>query len=217
MTLQLNVAARSNSAADPGNADLSLSTYYLILPEPQSAVACWSMNHLLTGSGRHPSLPVVVRGSGPMEHGNFNKLYGLPHAVQRRRRGSSDAHASRGTLNPDRLLSSRPLLVRVTIPRMDPTLAAAAIGVTGTVIVGLAGFGATIWTTRQTIASARESRIWEKRAATYVDVLAAIHIRQINRTALISALDQRVASTRRADGEEPDWLGLEARLQTFAS
>ncbi len=66
---------------------------------------------------------------------------------------------------------------------MDPTVAAAAIGVTGTVIVGLAGFGAAIWTTRQATATARESRIWDKRAATYVDVLAAIQSRQITRTA----------------------------------
>jgi hypothetical protein len=63
-------------------------------------------------------------------------------------------------------------------------VAAAAIGVMGTVIVGLAGFGATIWTTRHTTATARESRIWAKRAATYVDVLAAIQIRHPHDAAL---------------------------------
>ena len=107
---------------------------------------------------------------------------------------------------------------------MDPTVTAAAIGVTGTVIVGLAGFGATTWTTRQTTASARESRIWDKRAATYVDMLAAIQNRRITRMALISDLGNRspfegrpVVSTHGANGEGPDWHDLEARLQAFAS
>jgi len=102
---------------------------------------------------------------------------------------------------------------------------AAAIGVTGTVIVGLAGFGATIWTTRQTAASARESRIWDRRAAAYVDVLAAIQSRQTARTTLISILrdpphndkDSRVVSIRRANNESPNWHDLEARLHAFAS
>jgi hypothetical protein len=48
-------------------------------------------------------------------------------------------------------------------------------------------------------------------------VLAAIQSRQITRTALFFSLGGRgVTNTRRANGEEPDWPGLEARLQAFS-
>jgi hypothetical protein len=56
---------------------------------------------------------------------------------------------------------------------------AAAIGVGGTVIVGVAGFGASIWNTRRTIAHDRDSRLWDKRAAAYEAALAEI----VNRSA----------------------------------
>ena len=55
---------------------------------------------------------------------------------------------------------------------------AAAIGVGGTVIVGVAGYSAAIWTTRRTIQQARDTRMWDKRAEVYVDALAAVHWRQ---------------------------------------
>jgi hypothetical protein len=42
---------------------------------------------------------------------------------------------------------------------MNPTVVAAAIGVGGTVIVGMAGFGAAIWNTKRTIAADRDSRL----------------------------------------------------------
>ena len=65
-----------------------------------------------------------------------------------------------------------------TIPRMNPTVIAAAIGVGGTVVVGVAGFWAAIRNTSQTIAHARENRIWDRRANAYVEALAAVHHRQ---------------------------------------
>ena len=65
--------------------------------------------------------------------------------------------------------------------RMDPLVTAAIVGVSGTVIVGVAGFGASIWNTRKTIGHPRESRIWDERAAVYVQALAAVHYRQMAR------------------------------------
>ena len=44
---------------------------------------------------------------------------------------------------------------------MNPTVVAAAISVSGVVVVGVAGFGAAIWNTRKTMAQARESRVWD--------------------------------------------------------
>ena len=51
---------------------------------------------------------------------------------------------------------------------MDPTETAAAIGVGGTVLVGVAGFAAAIWNTKQTIGRDREARIWDRHADAYV-------------------------------------------------
>ncbi len=56
-----------------------------------------------------------------------------------------------------------------TILRMDSVVIAAAIGVGGTVVVGVSGFWASVRNTRQTIASAKGSRIWEWRARAYAD------------------------------------------------
>ena len=64
---------------------------------------------------------------------------------------------------------------------MDPTVAAAAIGVGGTVIVGVAGFGAAIWNTRRVLADARESRFWEKQTVAYEEALAELAKRRIRR------------------------------------
>jgi hypothetical protein len=61
---------------------------------------------------------------------------------------------------------------------MNPVVTAATIGVGGTVIVGVAGFGASILNTRRTIAHTRESRVWDRRADSYVETLAALHFRQ---------------------------------------
>ena len=105
---------------------------------------------------------------------------------------------------------------------MNPVVTAATIGVGGTVIVGVAGFGASILNTRRTIAHARETRIWDKRAEAYVDAIAAVHYRHAKRD-----LDMRTypldAESARREGEylaaytPPDWYALEGRLLAFAS
>jgi len=59
---------------------------------------------------------------------------------------------------------------------VDPIVTAAAIGVGGTVLVGVAGFTAAIWNTRQTIRHDREARVWDRRADAYVETLAARRI-----------------------------------------
>jgi hypothetical protein len=109
---------------------------------------------------------------------------------------------------------------------MNPTVIAAAIGVSGTVVVGVAGFGANIWNTRKTLLQARDSKLWDERAAVYVDTLAAIHYRQVERDRELTenrgkakkdkeALDRSEAYL--ASFEPPDWHTLEARLLAFAS
>jgi hypothetical protein len=106
---------------------------------------------------------------------------------------------------------------------MNPTVAAAAIGVSGTVIVGVAGFGAAIWNTRKTIVHARESRVWDRRAAVYVDALVAVNYRQFSRQYAAMPRHPSYTNTRKnaeaylAAHEQPDWSELEARLQAFAS
>jgi hypothetical protein len=86
-------------------------------------------------------------------------------------------------------------MARAYDPGMDPTVTAAAIGVGGTVIVGVAGFGAAIWNTRRTIAYGREGRVWDRRAEVYVEALAAIHYRQVSREKMLRIDDDR--ATRR--------------------
>ena len=99
---------------------------------------------------------------------------------------------------------------------MNATVTAAAIGVSGTVIVGVAGFGAAIWNTRRTMAHDRESRIWDRRAEVYVEALAAVNYRQ-RRTTAHATEDREYLEAYLARFQKPDWPGLEARLQAIAS
>ena len=55
-------------------------------------------------------------------------------------------------------------------PRMDPAAIAAAIGVGGTVVVGVSGFWASVRNTSQTVGSTRQSRIWDRRDAQRAEV-----------------------------------------------
>lgn len=100
-------------------------------------------------------------------------------------------------------------------------MTAAAIGVGGTVLVGVAGFAAAIWNTKQTIGRDREARIWDRRADTYVETLAAIHNRQIRRGLERGThpMDHRLRTGMQALASkyEMDAAGLEARLQAFGS
>src|SRR6266852_6489253 len=105
---------------------------------------------------------------------------------------------------------------------MDPTVMAAAIGVGGTVIVGVAGYSAAVWATRKTLQAARDTRMWDKRAEVYVDTLAAVHHRQTKRerdmrTWPLGAEDDRLEVAYLATYTPPDWHQLEARMLAFAS
>ena len=99
---------------------------------------------------------------------------------------------------------------------MNPAVTAAAIGVSGTVIVGVAGFGAAIWNNRRTITHARESRVWDRRADVYIGVLAALQYRMATTTTKPTE-DPELVQAYLSRYQEPDWLGLEARLQAFGS
>lgn len=59
---------------------------------------------------------------------------------------------------------------------MNPTVLAAAIGVGGTVIVGITGFWASVRNTSTTVLLARETRIWDQRAAVYVDAIFTLQL-----------------------------------------
>jgi hypothetical protein len=105
---------------------------------------------------------------------------------------------------------------------MNPAVMAAIVGVSGTVIVGVAGFWASARNTSKTIALARESRIWDQRAAIYVEVLAYVNYRQRKReleTRVAPMPDEeRQREQRYLDSyKAADWHELEARLQAFAS
>jgi hypothetical protein len=102
---------------------------------------------------------------------------------------------------------------------VDPTVIAAVVGVGGTVVVGIAGYAANVWSTNKTIAHDRESKIWDQRAAVYVEALAALHYRQVARNATISQDDEnrRIAEGLLSSYQQPDWHKLEACMQAFAS
>ena len=100
---------------------------------------------------------------------------------------------------------------------MNPAVTAAAIGVSGTVIVGVAGFGAAIWNTRRTIAHARETRVWDRRADVYVEALAALRHWRIERSTGIGTDDPELQEAGPPTHPEPDWDELGPRLQAFAS
>ena len=99
---------------------------------------------------------------------------------------------------------------------------AATIGVGGTVIVGVAGYSAAIWTTRRTIQHARDNRLWDKRAEVYVDTLAAVHYRQTKRerdmrTWRLDEESDRHEVAYLANYAQPDFHQLEGRQMAFAS
>lgn len=57
---------------------------------------------------------------------------------------------------------------------MDPAVIAAAVGVGGTVVVGVAGYWASVRNTGETIAGARQARVWDSRDAQRTQVKSAI-------------------------------------------
>jgi hypothetical protein len=107
---------------------------------------------------------------------------------------------------------------------MSPIVTAAIVSVSGTVIVGVAGFGASIWNARKATNRDHGRRVWDRCADVYVDTLAAMHYRHLKRTVEMSGstymLDSRVQQNYLADlaaSATPNWSQIEARLQAFAS
>jgi hypothetical protein len=98
---------------------------------------------------------------------------------------------------------------------------AAIVGVSGTVIIGVAGFGASIWNTRRTVRDAHETRVWDQRAAIYIEALAALNYRERKRA--FEAPGRPLGEEREREQayldayKEPDRHELDARLQAFAS
>jgi hypothetical protein len=98
----------------------------------------------------------------------------------------------------------------------------AVIGGGWTALVGIAGFGAAIYTTRRTIQAARDDRLHDQRAALYVDVLRAVMYWQLLRTVRTHDVDPATRLPENASSllegfEEPDWHALDARQLAFAS
>jgi hypothetical protein len=104
---------------------------------------------------------------------------------------------------------------------MDPTVIATAIGVGGTVIVGVAGFSASIWNTRKTIAHDREDRLWDKRAAAYEPALTEVVTRLTKRQRWLSSSSETWTAENmeeyRASQAKPEWSVAEGRLLAYAS
>jgi hypothetical protein len=104
---------------------------------------------------------------------------------------------------------------------MNPTVMAAAIGVGGTVIVGVAGFSASVWNTRKTAVGAHENRVWDEQAKVYVDAVAAVYYRQAERdrdTATSpDARGDQISQAYLATYEPPSWIELDSRLLAFGS
>jgi hypothetical protein len=105
---------------------------------------------------------------------------------------------------------------------MNSTVWAAFIGVAGTVIIGVAGFGATMWNTRETLRAAQDSKLRDQRAEVYLDALAVLNHNQLKRDVKMrtGAFDQKHMKTAKAyigAFDRPDPYRLEARLTAFAS
>src|SRR5260370_4622017 len=107
----------------------------------------------------------------------------------------------------------------LTWPTMDPTIPAAIIGVGGSVLVAVTSFLTTRAVTGRQLADARQSRIWDKQAATHTDAIAGVQWRTARRNrdlATIKLLGRQPPDS--AHGNSPvDWAELQGRLFAFAS
>ena len=103
-------------------------------------------------------------------------------------------------------------------PGMDPTVVAAAIGVGGTVVVGVAGYWASVRNTSKTIADAHESRVWDRRAKVYAEAIAAVeYMRLAGGFPPEDRLGRLGPTWSAAQYSEPSWDKLEARIRSYAS
>jgi hypothetical protein len=133
-------------------------------------------------------------------------------------------------------LSARALMC----PGVNPTVEAAwiaagvaGLGIAGTVTTAIAGFRATrnatgqtiaagIASTRATLTAAREDRLWEKQAAAYEEVIAALQYRQMKRQhelrtyRLTEGAEQQLKNFFDSY-EPPGWFEGQARLDAYAS
>ena len=106
---------------------------------------------------------------------------------------------------------------------MDTTaLVAAGIGGGGAVIVGVVAFGASLRTTMLSIGGARDASILDRRAAIYVDAIAAVRQRQLIRqrnqqTYPLGALAAIQFLGTNPPPPEPDWDVIEAGMLAFGS
>ena len=117
-----------------------------------------------------------------------------------------------------------PTAADVNLRGMGPIVTAAIVSVSGTVIVGVAGFGASIWNARKANTHDQQRRVWDRRADVYVDTLAAMQYRHLKRRVEMSGsiymLDGRAQQNYLGDlaaSATPNWSQIEARLQAFAS
>jgi hypothetical protein len=92
-----------------------------------------------------------------------------------------------------------------TLAGMNPTVQAALIAGGTTAIVGIVGFWSTVHATGRQIRNSQDAKLWEARAAVYVDVLAGVDYRQIGQ------MDARELYA------SPEWNQLVARLAAFGS
>lgn len=128
---------------------------------------------------------------------------------------------------------------------LDPTVAAALIGVGGTVIVAAVGFVTTMRTTRRTIESGaqttrdalasaeanvrqsvlgeREHRLWERRTDMYVDLLAYVNHRQQTRENELrrGRFNEEGENSQKQwlESYKPDgdWFLMQARVVAYAT
>lgn len=105
---------------------------------------------------------------------------------------------------------------------MNPTVIAAAIGVSGTMLVGAAGVWGSVCASGTALRGVRERRIWDQQASVYVDAIAAVNFRQTNRRRHTSRF--RDPWENEADSVkvsrnyiQPEWFQVEARLLAFGS
>jgi hypothetical protein len=87
-----------------------------------------------------------------------------------------------------------------------------------TAIVGLAGFGAAIYTNNRTISAAREDAVKDRRADAYIDVLKQAAWQQEQRQDMRQMLWQGTALPLTQPTSGPiDYDTIEARMQAFAT
>ena len=99
---------------------------------------------------------------------------------------------------------------------MNSTIAAALIGVGGSVMVAIAGFWTTRSITLRQLGEAHNSRIRDRQAAAYTDAITGVQSRQAKRNHDLFNVEQ--FGRPAPDENTPvDWTELQGRLFAFAS